>query len=245
MNPQTPGTMRTPDFTTAPTGPGGRGQHFGKYRGVVTDHDDPRQQGRLKARVPEVLGEVETGWALPALPYAGNGEGYFVVPPVDAGVWIEFEAGDVSRPIWSGCRWAENEVPKNEAGTAATPPIKILRSEKGLLIALDDGAETLTLSDGNGSNLVTIKVQDSQVRVQAAAKVIVEAPQIELVDSASHPLVFGDNLLQYLNQLVNMFNLHMHPGQLAAGAIPVTPTPPAPPFPPATASLLSTKVKTG
>jgi hypothetical protein len=57
--------------------------------------------------------------------------------------------------------------------------------------------------------------------------------------------VFGDNLLQYLNQLVTMFNTHLHPGELAAGVLPVTPAPPVPPFPPATPSLLSMKVKTG
>jgi hypothetical protein len=90
-----------------------------------------------------------------------------------------------------------------------------------------------------------VKGQDKQVRVQATTKVIVEAPQIELVDGATHPLVFGDNLLQYLNQLVTMFNTHLHPGELAAGVLPVTPAPPVPPFPPATPSLLSMKVKTG
>ena len=74
---------------------------------------------------------------------------------------------------------------------------------------------------------------------------IVEAPQIELVESATHPLVFGDDLMTYLNQLVTMFNAHLHPGELAAGILPVTPAPPVPPFPPATPSLLSMKVKTG
>ena len=44
---------------------------FGKYRGIVTDNDDPKNLGRLKARVPEILQDVETGWALPCAPYAG------------------------------------------------------------------------------------------------------------------------------------------------------------------------------
>jgi hypothetical protein len=42
-----------------------------------------------------------------------------------------------------------------------------------------------------------------------------------------------------------MFNAHLHPGELAAGFIPVTPAPPVPPFPPATPALLSVRVKTG
>jgi hypothetical protein len=48
-----------------------------------------------------------------------------------------------------------------------------------------------------------------------------------------------------LNQLVTMFNTHVHPGELAIGVLPVTPAPPVPPFPPATPDLLSFQVKTG
>src|SRR5947199_412607 len=76
-------------------------------------------------------------------------------------------------------------------------------------------------------------------------EVLVDAPQIELVSGASHPLVFGDQLLAYLTQLVTMFNTHVHPGEMAAGVLPVTPMVPAPPLPPPTQELLSLKVKTG
>ena len=219
-------------------------RHYGKHRGLVTDNQDPKNLGRIKARVPEVLGDVETGWALPAAPYAGNQTGVYTVPAAGAGVWIEFEAGDVSRPIWTGCWWSSDQLPKDESGTSATPSFKILRSEQGMLVALNDDAQTITLSDSGGSNLITIKVQDGQIKLLAGTKIVVEAPQIELVENATHPLVFGDDLLQYLNQLVQMYQNHVHPGQTAAG-IPVSPAPPLPPFPTATPSLLSTKVKTG
>lgn len=219
-------------------------RHYGKHRGLVTDNNDPKSLGRLKARVPEVLGDVDTGWALPAAPYAGDRQGFYAVPPVGAGVWIEFESGEVSRPIWSGCWWGDDQLPRDETGTDARPALKILGSGKGMLVALDDDAETVTLSDSGGANLVTIKVQEGLVKVLAATKVVVEAPQIELVENATHPLVFGDDLLSYLNQLVTIFNAHMHPGQ-TAGPFPVTPTPPTAPFSPAQPSLLSLKVKTG
>jgi hypothetical protein len=221
-----------------------RSRFYGKYRGVVERIDDPESLGRIRAYVPEVLDTELSPWALPCAPYAGANVGFFAVPPRGAGVFIEFEAGDPSRPLWSGGWWGRGDPPKNEQNAAPGTPQKTLRSDTGLMLALDDDAHTATLSDTNGRNLVTIEVDNGEVRVLAATKVVVEAPRIELVDGAPHPLVFGDNLRAYLNQLVTLFNSHLHVGQ-TAGSIPVTPMKPAIPFPQAQPSLLSTRVKTG
>ena len=78
---------------------------YGKFRGMVSDNQDPLNQGRIRVRVPGVLGDLESAWALPCSPYAGEGTGAYAVPPVGAGVWVEVEAGDVSRPIWVGGWW--------------------------------------------------------------------------------------------------------------------------------------------
>ena len=80
---------------------------------------------------------------------------------------------------------------------------------------------------------------------EATAKVIVEAPQIELVANASHPVAFGDLLSQYLGQIVSMFNAHLHVGETAAGVLPVTPAPPIAQVPPPDPGLLSTTVAAG
>lgn len=221
-----------------------RERFYGKYRGIVEDIDDPDGLARLRARVPAVLGDQVSPWALPCAPYAGPGVGFHAVPPVGAAVWIEFEAGDPDRPIWTGGWWARGDIPTRETGSEAGPPQKVLKSDSGLLLALDDDGHTATLSDGNGSNLLRISVDAGEIRVQCTAKVIVEAPQIELVEGAPHPLVFGDDLLSYLAQMVTLFNTHMHPGQTVMG-IPVTPMLPVPSFQPPQPSMLSVKVKTG
>ena len=211
----------------------------------MKDNQDPLKIGRIQATVPEVLGDVTSGWALPCAPYAGAGVGLYTIPAVDAGVWIEFEAGDPSRPIWSGAWWGTGDVPTDEKSSASEPGRKILRTDQGLLVSLDDDAQTVTLSDSGGSNLMTIKVGEGTIEIRSTVKVTLEAPLIEHGDQASHPAVFGDELLTYLNQLVTMFNTHMHPGELAAGFIPVTPMVPVPSFPPATPSLISTKNMVG
>jgi uncharacterized protein involved in type VI secretion and phage assembly len=219
-------------------------RHYGKYRGTVSDNQDPRSQGRIKAKVPEILGDVDSGWAMPCAPYAGDRMGVYTVPATGAGVWIEFEAGDVSRPIWSGCWWASNKVPNDEGGTAATPDVKMARSEQGLILALHDDTQTIALSDSNGANILKIEVQNGTVTLKASTKIVVDAPQIELVANASHSAVFGDSLMTYLNQLVSTFNAHMHPGQMA-GPVPVTPMSPVSPLTAPTPDMLSTTVKLG
>jgi uncharacterized protein involved in type VI secretion and phage assembly len=217
---------------------------YGKYRGRVTRNDDRRNLGRLRAIVPEVLGTVESGWAMPSTPFAGPGAGTFMVPPQGARVWIEFEAGDVSRPIWSGCWWAADKLPNGADGKPVKPQVKLLRSEKGLRLSFDDAEQTLSLGDADGNNLLTISVEDGQVTIRAAKKIVIAAPAIELVDGAGHAAVHGDSLLDFLNNMISAYRNHLHPGQATAVG-PVTPAPPQPPMQQATKALLSDKVKAG
>ena len=79
------------------------GDLCGKHRGVVTDNVDPQRVGRIRARVPSVLGEQVSGWAMPCMPYGADPAD---VPAIGANVWVEFEQGDPARPIWTGCWWS-------------------------------------------------------------------------------------------------------------------------------------------
>ena len=215
-------------------------RYFGKYRGFVSDNSDPDNLGRIKAKVPKLLDDLETGWALPAFIYGGASEqGLFAVPEVDAGVWIEFEGGDLSYPIWTGTWYTGGAIPES-----AQVGQKVLKTKSGHKIVLDDDANSVEITDSNG-NSITMDGSEIKINTGSATKIVINGPQIELVESASHPLVFGDNLLQYLNQVAQVFHTHVHPGELAAGILPVTPMVPAAPFPPATPSLLSTRAKTG
>jgi hypothetical protein len=215
------------------------GRYFGKYRGTIIDNADPDNLGRVKATVPRLLGDEVTGWALPAFPYGGASEqGLFLVPDVGAGVWIEFEGGDLSYPIWTGTWFTSGAIPES-----AQPGKKVLKTRSGHKIVLDDDGGSVEITDSNGN---TIKMDASTIKIAAgsAVTIVVDAPQIRLVDGSTHPLVFGDDLLQYLNQVVQLYQTHMHPGEVAAG-VPVTPAPPVPPLTPPTPSMLSLKVTTG
>src|SRR5215213_9021531 len=105
---------------------------WGKYAGQVVLNVDPDQMGRLQVNCEAVLGS-ETVWARPCVPYAGPGVGFYFIPPVGAGVWIEFEAGDVSRPIWTGCYWAQGDLPSDAIGAE----VKLIVTDKAKLTIND------------------------------------------------------------------------------------------------------------
>jgi uncharacterized protein involved in type VI secretion and phage assembly len=136
----------------------------GKHRGIVTDNRDPLMQGRIRARVPTVLGHQETGWALPCVPYGGNRVGFFFIPPIDANVWIEFENGDPDYPIWVGCFWGEDQAPARPA----VPDFKLIKTD----------SVTITINDSQGSNGITIETTNG-------LKIIMDTTGIELSNSSS------------------------------------------------------------
>lgn len=123
-----------------------RGHFFGKYRGTVTENADSSNRGRLKVRVPAVLGTVES-WAMPCVPYAGDSVGFYSLPEPGTGVWVEFEAGDPSYPIWTGCFWGDGELP--DPGGAS---VKIWKTEK-VTLRIDDSADELEMQTTSQSKV--------------------------------------------------------------------------------------------
>lgn len=128
---------------------------YGKFRGIVTDNKDPLMIGRVRAKVPDVFGDLESGWAMPCAPFGGNATGFFAIPAEGAGIWIEFEHGDPDYPIWSGCWWGSAaELPP----VLLTPPYKkmMIKTEGGNSILLDDtpGTGGITLETSGGQRIV-------------------------------------------------------------------------------------------
>ena len=150
-------------------------KYLGKYRGTVINNVDPMQTARLIAQVPDVLGTTPSSWAMPCVPTAGIQTGMFFIPPIGAGVWVEFEQGDADFPIWTGCWWASAaEVPA--MALLAQPSVShlviqtelqntlmvsdapgpaggiLLKSTTGAMIAINDLG--ITISNGKGATIL-------------------------------------------------------------------------------------------
>ena len=157
---------------------------YGKYRGIVTDNQDPLMIGRVRAKVPDVMGELESGWAMPCAPFGGNGTGFFAIPAKNAGVWIEFECGNPDYPIWSGCWWGtQSEMPP----VLLTPPYKkmMIVTEGGNQIILDDtpGSAGIVLETSGGQK---IKMSATGIEIDngLGASITLNGPKVAINNDA-------------------------------------------------------------
>ena len=117
-------------------------RYWGKFRGKVLDTADPMVGGRLLCDVAALPG-MQLNWAMPAVPYASIGQGFFALPLPGSDVWIEFEQGDPNHPIWSGGYWELGEEPlMPELDPEAPELLNILRSQFCTLMFNDQPGET-------------------------------------------------------------------------------------------------------
>lgn len=172
-------------------------RHWGKYRGFVADRNDPERLGRLKVRVPSLLADAITGWAWPVAPYAGAGIGLLAIPQEEDLVWVEFEEGQLERPLWSGAAWAkpdrQTEIP--EEARDAYPDQVVLRTASGNVIVLSDaeGQEKITIRSATGCEVV-LDPNANRVTVRAGEVVVRGAGGLaqELATKAhTHPTAVG------------------------------------------------------
>ncbi len=166
--------------------------YYGKYRGFVVDNDDPERRGRLKVRVPSVLGDATTAWALPCLPFGGlANQGLFLVPELDSQLWVEFEEGNRDFPIWSGVFWQQQRDVPAEADVGY-PASRVLRTPSGhvLHFADESGKEIVLLQHKDGAELrldetgaVTLKSRNNSRLV-----LDVDGNSATLTEAAGHAL---------------------------------------------------------
>jgi uncharacterized protein involved in type VI secretion and phage assembly len=153
----------------------GAALYFGKYRGSVTEVDATTM--RIKALVPGVLNTTPSGWCEACVPYAGPAVGFVMLPEVGSGVWIEFEGGDPSYPIWVGCYWRVGETPPD-----ADADIKAVFTKTGSL-AFDNNGSTVTLQDASQHTAV-IDSNGVTLTGGSAGKVAVGASSVSVNDGA-------------------------------------------------------------
>jgi uncharacterized protein involved in type VI secretion and phage assembly len=163
------------------------GTYFGIYRGTVVNNIDPMQIGRIMCIVPDVGGITPSTWAMPAVPIAGKQMGTFMVPQIGAGVWLQFEAGDPDRPVWTGGWWGiAAEVPALAlAGVPGDPNIVFQTTLQHTIMLSDLPGPTggIMLKSTTGA---TIIVNDTGIYIQngKGASIIMAGPTVTINNGA-------------------------------------------------------------
>jgi uncharacterized protein involved in type VI secretion and phage assembly len=159
------------------------GQFLGKYRGMVLNNIDPMQMGRLQVQVPDVTGLAPASWAMPCVPVAGIQNGFFALPMIGSGVWVEFEQGHIDHPIWVGCFWGSAaELP---ALARLTPPgVNAITLQtplqNGLTVSdLPGPSGGIMLKSATGATLI---VNDTGIYIQngKGASIVMTGPTVTI-----------------------------------------------------------------
>ncbi|MEO8258890.1 MAG: phage baseplate assembly protein V [Acidobacteriota bacterium] len=200
---------------------------YGKYRGFVVRNEDPRYLGRVTLRVPSVLGpDVVTGWAMPCVPYGGQkNQGSLYVPEVGAGVWVEFEEGDLEFPIWVGTFWSApggiSEIPalndadgRQRPNDQPQPTRRIIKTGKGHTIQFEDadGQEMIVIVEATHKHVVTLDRDGIQITDGVnGSRIVLGKGGIQVGSgAASEPFVLGNQFRANMAEFLKALNAHTH-----------------------------------
>src|SRR4051812_8575714 len=111
--------------------------YYGVYGGGVDTND--AGQGGLGVRVPAVFPGGEVIEARPCLPY-----GVLFLPESGDKVWVQFEGGEPTLPLWTGVQQTGDAWPDDPA----PPGARTLRTPSDHRLVLDDDAPAVHLRYG-------------------------------------------------------------------------------------------------
>lgn len=202
----------------------GLNRYYSVYRGVVLSNDDPDKANGLLLWLPEVLGGIKA-WAYPKNQYGSKGCGIKpLTPQVNDIVYVTFEYGDASKPLWEYHGWAKGEAPT----PLNDPLIGGVITPNGNRVLYNEQDNTLDI------------YFNGQIYIHGKQEVVVSSDSIVTVKGNTGVVINGgDNdgmvniqqLTQKLNQLVQEINglkaelaAHTHTGNIG--------TPTSPPIAP-------------
>ena len=214
---------------------------YGVVEAIVVDNVDPDKQGRIKVRFPWYDDGTITEWCRVRQLYAGPGYGTFFVPEVNDEVLVAFIHGDMRLAIVLGGLYNGVDRPPSDRQGDAVKNEKVIRTKGGHAVVLDDttGKRSIQVTSSTGhqlrlddaANQITVRTSAGQTIVMDAndGSITVTGATITLtgltialggtsitLGGASERAVLGD-------QLMALFNGHVHPVGAGTTGTPVTP----------------------
>lgn len=218
-------------------------RYYGKYPGLVTDPDPEggEHRGVIQVDVPGILEEDGRGGSRPLRVLARPCfiPGFFYIPQKGQPVWVEFAAGNIDEPLWTGVWYptagdAAMKPPKTGTGDPPHTQQLVIRlgsrvlhldEEKGSIRVVDEQNDSRVEMDGNGIRMEyrkhAIRIQGDKIDIVAddtmppgtpTARGEVNLQGTLAVTAYGQPLV----LAPFVDRLLTLLLSHMHIGNLGA-----------------------------
>jgi hypothetical protein len=167
---------------------------YGKYPGIVVDNQPPagadQFQGEIKVRISSILDEDRQpieAWAKPCFH-----PGFFFIPEVDDQVWVEFVAGDIDFPIWTGVWYPQGATPQTADGQAPVTENKVIRTASGHVMELDDDGGKIVIVDKN-DNKVTLDDQGITITDKSSNEITMDSSGVTVVDASGNEIAMASS----------------------------------------------------
>lgn len=206
-------------------------KYYGKYPGLVfqnTSPDGEAHRGDLVVDVPGILEETPDGSGQRPIRVVARPcflPGFFFIPEVGAQVWVEFVAGDINHPIWTGVWYPEDAAPQTTEGEGPTEFQKVIRTASGHVIQVEDtnGHEAIVIRHKTGS---TVEMdRDGRITITDTGNdtsIVSNKISLGTRGGAKEKLVLGDTLKSKLEELIDIATRHVHPTGVGPSGPPAT-----------------------
>lgn len=155
----------------------------GLMTGVVTDIQDPEQQGRVKLAFPWLSDTYVSRWAPVAQASAGVGSGFLVLPDVGSIAIVGFEQGDFNRPLVLGFMYnAVHEALAEGMVQEGIVNQRRLMSTERNQVTLWDGEELsgIYIATGDEAQQIVIDQNAATITINSEGTITIAGASIEI-----------------------------------------------------------------
>lgn len=170
------------------------GKYYSFYRGFVSDNRDPENLARVKVLVPGIIEEDIDYWAWPLGKFSGKGYGINSIPQIGSTIYVAFELGDPSQPLWLHGWQGEGERTAEES----SPYVHSYTTPGGASISVNDETQEVIVT---GHTNTKVHLNEKGVSIELASSE--EKIFLGNKDKADEPAVLGDTLEKLLKAVVS------------------------------------------
>lgn len=183
------------------------GRYYSSYRGFVIDSEDPKGCNRLLIHVPSLDPKSNLHvWAWPKNNWGSKNYGTQMLPQPGDMIWVEFEYGDPSYPLWSPASYAKGEKPEEFKNSKYFG----FKTPSGTILVINDNKDEEEILVRHKNKLEWIKITQEELET--------EAKLIKLGKNGDEQGVLGNTLKKRMDEIMDKLDetytqliQHTHP----------------------------------